>query len=71
MCAFLNWMMRSISEVEMYFNNIERIVQYAEIESEPYHMISGTVCVILHLSQKNIDNYIILTVNFKNDELLS
>jgi ABC-type multidrug transport system fused ATPase/permease subunit len=34
--SFLNWMMRGVSETEIYFNSVDRVVQYSELESEPY-----------------------------------
>lgn len=34
--ANLNWMMKSMSETEMYFNAVERICHYTTIKSEPF-----------------------------------
>ena len=32
--SYFNWMMRGISETEIHFNSVERIVQYCELERE-------------------------------------
>ena len=34
MSSFFNWMMRGVSETEIYFNSVQRVVQYCELERE-------------------------------------
>ena len=41
-CSFINWTMRSFSEIEMWFNAVERVTHYAKTPSEPYHTVTGT-----------------------------
>jgi len=39
-------MMRGVSETEIQFNSVERIIEYSDLESEPYDETnSGTVRV--------------------------
>jgi len=32
--SYLNWMMRGLSDTEIHFNSVERVVEYCELESE-------------------------------------
>jgi hypothetical protein len=47
--SFLNWMMRGVSETEIHFNSVERIIEYSNLESEPYDSkdASGMLFVVV------------------------
>ena len=43
--TWLNWVMRNVSEAEMWFNAVERVEDYTKLTQEPYHKPKGeSVC---------------------------
>jgi len=47
MSSYFNWTMRGLSETEIYFNSVERVVQYCELERE--EDISSAAKVDVHI----------------------
>ena len=40
--GFVNWLMRTVSEAEMYFTSVERVAEFTTVEAEPlYHDKGG------------------------------
>ena len=37
----LNWTMRTISEIEMWFSSVQRNKSYSEVDIEPFERSSG------------------------------